>query len=76
MAQLSLYLDDASMEDLRRSAQSRGVTLSKYVRDVLVDDAHGGWPNGFFDLYGALDDPSFVEPPEIPWELDTPRLGW
>jgi hypothetical protein len=25
------------------------------------------------ELCGSIDDPTFVEPPEIPWELNAPR---
>ena len=73
MAQLSLYVDDSTMEDLRRDAAREGKTLSKYAAGVLRErKEHNGWPPGFFNLYGACDD-TFVVPPEIPWELDAPR---
>ena len=66
MPQLSLYMDEPTMEGLRR--------LSKFVAGVLRDrDTNGLWPHGFFDLYGVCDDDTFVEPPEIPWEFDAPR---
>ena len=54
MPQLSLYMDEPTMEGLRRDAAREGKTLSKFV-------------------YGACDDDTFVEPPEIPWEFDAPR---
>ena len=74
MAQLSLYVDDSTMEDLRRDAAREGKTLSKFVAGVLRDrDTNGLWPPGFFDLYGVCADDTFVEPPEIPWEFDAPR---
>jgi len=25
------------------------------------------------ELCGSIDDPTFIEPPEIPWEFNTPR---
>ena len=58
MPQLSLYMDEPTMEGLRRDAAREGKTLSKFVAG---------------DLYGACDDDTFVEPPEIPWEFDAPR---
>ena len=75
MAQLSLYLDDQTMDTLRREAAEAHTSLSKYVANVLHDHIENkGWPEGWFDLYGILaDDDSFVEPEEIPWELDAPR---
>ena len=29
-----------------------------------------GWPRGFFNLYGACDDDTFVVPPDVPFDLD------
>lgn len=74
MPQLSLYLDASTMETLRADASREGKTLSNFVRTVLQDrTANGQWPQGFFDLYGALaDDPTFVEPPELPWDANRP----
>lgn len=74
MPQLSLYLDDPTMESLRANAAREDKTLSKFVAGVLRDHAENNlWPQGFFDLYGACDDDTFVVPPEIPWEYDAPR---
>ena len=28
------------------------------------------YPEGYFDLFGSIDDPSFVEPEDIPADLD------
>lgn len=28
------------------------------------------YPKGYFDLFGSIDDPTFVEPEDIPMELD------
>lgn len=74
MPQLSLYLDGPTMESLRANAAREDKTLSKFVAGMLRDHAESNrWPQGFFNLYGACDDDTFVEPPEIPWELDAPR---
>ena len=62
------------MESLRANAAREDKTLSKFVAGVLRDHAENNlWPQGFFDLYGACDDDTFVVPPEIPWEYDAPR---
>ncbi len=69
MPQLSLYLDEPTMEKLRTDASSAGTTLSSYVRDVLGNhDKASLWPAKFFDLYGAADDPSFTAPAELAWD--------
>ena len=71
MAQLSLYVDDSTMEDLRRDAAREGKTLSKYAAGVLRErKERNGWPRGFFNLYGACEDGVLVEPPDEPFDLD------
>ena len=63
MAQLSLYMDEASMESLREDAAKQGISISSYARTVLEErntrEAPGwenGWPPGFFELYGSIPD--------------------
>lgn len=71
MPQLSLYLDDPTMESLRANAAREDKTLSKFVANVLRDHAESNlWPQGFFNLYGACDDDALVEPPDEPFDLD------
>lgn len=70
MPQLSLYLDDPTMEALRQSAERDQVSLSKYTGALIRDRAVSAWPAGFWDTYGALQDPSFKEPPEPDGALD------
>ena len=39
MPQLSLYLDDTTMDVLRRSAEKEGVSLSHYAYGSVKDDS-------------------------------------
>lgn len=55
MPQLSLYLDDDTMDILRQDATREGVSLSKHASRVIRENNVSAWPKGFFDLYGALD---------------------
>lgn len=73
MPQLSLYLDEVTMGGLRDRAKQNDVSLSKYVRSLLRQDTTSKWPEGFFDLYGSIDDDTFVRPPELDPALDRPR---
>lgn len=73
MPQLSLYLDPSTMDFLRNRASGRNTSLSKYVSTLLREQSSSAWPNGFFDLYGALDDDTFVVPKELSFSDDTPR---
>ena len=43
----------------------------KYAAGVLRErKERNGWPRGFFNLYGACDDDTFVVPPDVPFDLD------
>ena len=76
MPQLSLYINDASMERLRRSALEQGMSLSRCAAEAIDARCSTGWSEGYFELYGALADNSFVAPAELDYALDTPRKGW
>ena len=58
MPQLSLYIDDATMETLQTSARAEGVSMSKYAAGLIRDrEQHGRWPQGYWDaVYGCLTD--------------------
>lgn len=75
MPQLSLYLDDDLMDKLRDGASRAHLSLSKYAaRCIDSETASALWPQGFWDLYGSVDDGSFRVPDELGFELDGPRL--
>ena len=74
MPQLSLYLDDAAMDRLREKAASEHVSLSKYASNCIArEPVRSSWPNGFWDLYGSIEDDSFERPEELDYVLDAPR---
>lgn len=62
MPQLSLYLNETDMNDLRENAKRQGLTLSKYAARALSGQKmNNGWPDGYFEsVIGSLSDPSYV----------------
>ena len=65
MAQISLYLTEQELEALRGRAEQEGLSVSKYTARLVAQDAlGGGWPQGFWDLYRAIDDPAFEPVPD------------
>ena len=73
MPQLSLYLDDAAMEQLRSRAQNEGMSLSRYARRQIGEQPAALWPDSFWGTYGALCDETFELPQELDFASDTPR---
>lgn len=71
MAQLSLYMDDIAMEELRADAEAAGKSISSYAREVL-EKRHeaergwvNGWPPGYFENLKPL---NLEEPVDLPPE--------
>lgn len=62
MPQLSLYIDDATMETLRSAAKGEGVSMSRYASNLIKSQSRfGGWPKGYWEaVYGCLTDDTFV----------------
>ena len=73
MSQLCLYLDDATMSKLRCESEKANRSLSRYVSDLINEQRiASAWPEGYWSIYGALKDPSFVVPAELSLSADGP----
>ena len=61
MAQLTIYLDEATRAKAKRAAERANCSLSRWSREKLSVAADEGqsWPEGFSDLFGAIRDDSF-----------------
>ena len=79
MGQISLYVDDATISKLNRAARARSCSVSKYVAGIVSerlreDDAAESHKKELLQrLRGAVKDPSFAEPQDIPWDAGAPR---
>lgn len=73
MPQVSLYIDQILYMELKAKAKEKGVSTSSYVNGVLKEHIDDDWPEGYFDLFGSVDDDSFEVPEELPWSLDAKR---
>lgn len=73
MAQLSLYIDDETMNSMRKKAAISSLSLSKYVASLVRSDVGNGWPEGYWGLFGSIQDKTFDEPAELSFDLDGKR---
>lgn len=72
MPQLSLYLPDELMAQLRERAEEAHVSLSAFVTEVLERELKDVWPESVTELAGAWPDfPTRDELPPLP--DDPPR---
>ena len=79
MAQISLYVEDSMASQLTASAKISNCSVSKYVAALISkhlseNELEESRKKRILEqLCGALDDPSFEIPPELPWEKEIPR---
>ena len=73
MPQMSLYIDKPLYMELRSRAKEQGVPQSKLVNDALRAMFDDSWPEGYFDLFGSVDDDSFERPEQEPWSSNSKR---
>ncbi|MCL1798529.1 MAG: hypothetical protein FWG23_02135 [Eggerthellaceae bacterium] len=68
MPQVSLYLDQEVLDTAKRNARIKNLSFSKYVSAALTRTADSGWPYGYWELFGALDDDSFIRGADVPFD--------
>lgn len=72
MPQVSLYMQQRTLDTLRDEAQKADVSVSKFVSQLVSErSAQSGWPAGYWEgVYGCLQDESFQVPEELDIALD------
>lgn len=73
MSQLTIYLDEASMKDVRRSAKKANVSVSLWARTRLCEAIRHTWPRDYFELFGSLRESGLSRPAQGHLKADTPR---
>lgn len=69
MSQLHLYVPDALADELRRRAEARGLSLSRYLAEVVQREIRRDWPAGFFDrVVGGWSGEPLERPPQGEFE--------
>jgi len=76
MAQITLYLDEATQALVEQAAQANGMSKSRWVAEIIRKFAAQEWPRDCLELAGRF--PDFPLPEEDPTSLpaDVPRLGF
>ena len=49
MPQLHLYVPEDVAAEVQRRAKARGVSVSRYLADLVHHQVGTGWPDGYFD---------------------------
>jgi len=75
MAQITLYLDDATQALVDRAAQANGMSKSRWVAEIIHKYLAQEWPKECLDLAGQFGDSPLVDTAN-PLPADVPRLGF
>lgn len=73
MSQLTIYLDETSMKEVRMSAKRERISVSLWARRRLSEAVRHTWPPGYFDLFGAVRNGDLTRPQQGKPADDTPR---
>lgn len=59
MPQLSLYIDENTLNKIEMGAKIEHLSISKYVVRKLNESFSNAWPKNYNDLYGSINDETF-----------------
>jgi hypothetical protein len=63
--QLHLYVPDEIGDAIRRRAEAAGLSVSRYLADLVLREVGGGWPQGFFEeVIGGWQGAPLERPPQ------------
>ena len=69
MAQITLYIDEKSMDLFKKAAQKEKESVSSWAKRRLMRSLQSYWPKGFFQLAGSLKDvDDFRAPEDVSWD--------
>ena len=49
MPQLHFYVPEETAEELRKRAEAKGISLSRYLASLVQTEVPSGWPERFFE---------------------------
>ena len=75
MGQLTIYLDDETLEKVKRGAEIEGDSVSSWIRRRLEKEIEGDWPPKYFELFGKLEGTDLERPRQPAPENDVEREG-
>lgn len=75
MAQITLYIDDATQARLRDAAARKSISQSQYVADLIRRATAADWPPEVLALAGAVPDFPLADDLRAGQPPDTERVG-
>jgi hypothetical protein len=76
VAQITLYLDDATQALVDQAAQAQGLSKSRWVADIIRKYAAHEWPQDCLALAGSFTDFPLREQSPAALPADVPRISF
>jgi len=74
MPQISLYIDEDTIKELKNAAKMQHISLSKWVCTAIkMLLKESDLPEGYFELFGSIKDDSFKKPVSLKYKYDARR---
>ena len=73
MPQLSVYLDDNTLTQVKESAKKSNISVSKLITYALDKYMSNRWPEDFDTLFGSVSDNTFQRQPDTQFTSDSKR---
>jgi hypothetical protein len=74
MPQISLYIDEKTLQKVERAAKRQHLSISKWVAEQIRAKVDPIYPVDFEDLFGSIQDDTFVAPSKLNFNQDADRL--
>jgi hypothetical protein len=69
MPQLHFYVPEETADELRKRAEAKGISLSRYLASLVQAEVPSGWPERFFeDVVGGWKGEPLERPPQGKYE--------
>ena len=73
MPQISLYIDEVTLKKVENAALRQHVSISKWVAEQIKKKVEPIYPVGYEDLFGSINDSTFIRPISNGFEVDAKR---
>ncbi len=64
MPRISIHLDEKTAAMLEKAVSISATSVSQWVGELVQRSLREDWPEGYWKLFGSVDDASFFEPEE------------
>jgi hypothetical protein len=74
MPQISLYIDEKTLQKVESAAKRQHLSISKWVAEQIRAKVDPIYPVNYENLYGSIDDDTFAAPSELNFDQDADRM--